>query len=124
MNVGDVYGPLKLKEGYSIFKLIDKQDEKIIPPKPFEKFQDQYKQDLTFQKLYKKMTDFTYGLAVKYGVSLNLENLEQIKVTSLPSFGMRFLGFGGKMTAVPIIAPNVEWAEQWIKSQQQPQVIP
>lgn len=124
MNVGDVYGPLKLKEGYSIFKLIDKQDEKIIPPKPFEKFKDQYKQDLTYQKLYKKMTDFTYGLAVKYGVSLNLGNLEQIKVTSLPSFGMRFLGFGGKMTAVPIIAPNVEWAEQWIKNQQQPQVIP
>jgi parvulin-like peptidyl-prolyl isomerase len=124
MNVGDVYGPLKLKEGYSIFKLIDKQDEKIIPPKPFEKFKDQYRQDLTYQKLYKKMTDFTYGLAVKYGVSLNLENLEQIKVTSLPSFGMRFLGFGGKMTAVPIIAPNVEWADQWIKNQQQPQVIP
>jgi hypothetical protein len=70
------------------------------------------------------MTDFTYSLSVKYGVSLNLDLLEQIKVTTLPSFGIRFLGFGGKMTAVPLLAPNVDWAEQWIKNQQQPQVVP
>lgn len=124
MNIGEVYGPLKVDEGYSVFQLIDKQEEIIIPPKPFEKFKDQYKQDLSYQRLYKKMTDFTYRLAVKYGVTLNLDILEQIEVTSLPSFGMRFLGFGGKMTAVPLIAPNVDWAEQWIKNQQQPQVIP
>ncbi|HMN24696.1 MAG TPA: peptidyl-prolyl cis-trans isomerase [Ignavibacteriaceae bacterium] len=124
MNVGDVYGPLKLTEGYSIFKLIEKQDEKVIPPKPFEKFKEQYKQDLTNHKLYNKITDFTYKLAVKFGVSLNLDLLEQIEVTSVPSFGMRFLGFGGKVTAVPLIAPNVDWAEEWIKNQQQQQVIP
>ena len=124
MNVGDIYGPLEVKEGYSIFKLIDKQEQKTIPTQPLEKFKDKYKQDLTYQKLYKKMTDFTYSLSVKYGVSLNLDLLEQIKVTTLPSFGIRHLGFGGKMTAIPLIAPNVDWAEQWIKNQQQPQVIP
>jgi hypothetical protein len=124
MNVGDVYGPLEVKEGYSIFKLIDKQEQKTIPAQPFEKFNDKYKQDLTYQKLYKKMTDFTFSLSVKYGVSLNLDLLEQINVTTLPSFGIRHLGFGGKMTAVPLIAPNVDWAEEWIKNQQQPQEIP
>lgn len=124
MNVGDIYGPLELKEGYSIFKLLDKQEQKLIPEQPYEKVKDKYKQDLTYQKLYKNMTDFTYALSVKHGVSLNLDLLEQIKVTTLPSFGIRFLGFGGKMTAVPLIAPNVDWAEQWIKNQQQPRVIP
>ncbi len=124
MNVGDIYGPLELKEGYSIFKLIDKQEQKLIPEQPYEKVKDKYRHDLTYQKLYKKMTDFTYALSVKYGVSLNLDLLEEISVTTLPSFGIRFLGFGGKMTAVPLIAPNVDWAEQWIKNQQQPQVIP
>lgn len=123
LNIGDVYGPLQLAEGYSVFKLIDKQDEMIIPPKPFEKFKEQYRNDLSFQKLYGKITEFTYSLAVKYGVSLNLDLLEQIKVTSLPSFGIRYLGFGGKMTAVPLIAPNVDWAEKWIKNQQ-PQMVP
>lgn len=124
MNIGDIYGPLELKEGYSIFKLIDKQEQKTIPAEPFEKFKEKYKQELTYQKLHKKMTDFTYNLSVKYGVSLNLNLLEEIKVTALPSFGVRFLGFGGKVTAVPLLAPNVDWAEQWIKNQQQPKVIP
>jgi parvulin-like peptidyl-prolyl isomerase len=124
MNVGDVYGPLKLKEGYSVFKLIDKQKEKFIPPQPFERFKDQYKQDLIFQKLYKRMTDFTYSLAVKYGVSLDLINLKDIKVTSIPSFGIRYLGFGGKINAAPLIAPNVDWADKWIQYQQEQKVIP
>jgi hypothetical protein len=34
------------------------------------------------------------------------------------------LGFGGKMTAVPLIAPNVDWSEMWIENQQQQKVIP
>jgi parvulin-like peptidyl-prolyl isomerase len=125
MNIGDVYGPLELKEGFSVFKLIDKQEQRTAAPEqPYEKVKNKYRQDLTYQKLYRKMTDFTYSLSVKYGVSLNLDLLEQIKVTTLPSFGIRFLGFGGKMTAVPLLAPNVDWAEQWIKNQQQPQVVP
>jgi len=124
MEVKDIYGPLKLDEGYSIFKLIAKEDEKIVPPQPFEKVKNQYKQDLLYQKLWKKITEFTYALSVKYGISMDLDLLESIKVTTVPSFAMRFLGFGGKMTAVPLIAPNVDWAEQWIKNQQQPQVIP
>lgn len=124
MNVGDIYGPLEVKEGYSIFKLINKQEQKTIPAQPFEKYKDKYRQDLTYQKLYKKITDFTYSLSVKFGVTLNLDLLDQINVTTLPSFGIRHLGFGGKMTAVPLIAPNVDWAEQWIKNQQQPQVVP
>lgn len=124
MNVGEIYGPLKLKEGYSIFKLIDKQDEKIIPPKPFEKFKDQYKQELTYKKLYSKITEYTYQLALKYGVDIDVNTLEKIGVTNLPSFGIRYLGFGGKITAVPLIAPNVDWAEKWIKHQKQIQVNP
>lgn len=122
MNVGDVYGPLKIDNGYSIFKLIDKQDEKVIPPKPFEKFRDQYKQDLTFQKLQNRITDFTYNLSQKYKIQLDLNKLEEINVTNFPSFGIRYLGFGGKITAVPLISPNVDWVEKWIKNQQPPMV--
>lgn len=124
MNVGDVYGPLKLPEGYSIFKLIDKKDEEIIPPQPFERVKNQYREELTFKKLNKKMNDYTYQLAFKYGITLNIDRLQEIQVTSLPSFAIRFLGFGGKITAVPILAPNVDWADEWIKNQQQPKVIP
>ncbi|MFO7524924.1 MAG: peptidyl-prolyl cis-trans isomerase [Ignavibacteriaceae bacterium] len=123
MEIGDIYGPLKVPEGYSIFKLIEKYDEYIEPLKPFEQVKEQYRMDLMFDKAKLKLTDYTYNLAVKYNVELNLNGFDNIEVTSLPSFGIRHLGFGGKITAVPILAPNVEWAYRWIQNQGQ-QIIP
>lgn len=123
MEIGDVYGPLKVAEGYSIFKLIEKYDEYVETPKPLEQVKEQYKQDLAFQKARMKLTDFTYNLALKYNIELNLTELDNITVTRIPSFGIRHLGFGGKITAVPILAPNVEWAYRWIQNQNQ-QILP
>lgn len=123
MEVGDVYGPLKVQEGYSIFKLIEKYEEYIEPLKPFEQVKEQYRMDLMFDKARLKLIDYTYDLAVKHNIELNLDEFDNVEVTSLPSFGIRHLGFGGKITAVPIIAPNVEWAYRWIQIQSQ-QIIP
>ncbi len=123
MEVGDVYGPLKVPEGYSIFQLIEKYDEYVEMPKPLEQVKEQYRMDLAFQKAQMKLTDFTYNLAVKHNIELNLNEFDNIEVTSLPSFGIRHLGFGGKTTAVPILAPNVEWAYRWIQNQNK-QIIP
>lgn len=119
MEVGDVYGPLKVPEGYSIFKLIEKYDEYIEPLKPFEQVKEQYRMDLMFDKARLKLIDYTYDLAVKHNIELNLDEFDNIEVTSLPSFGIRHLGFGGKITAVPILAPNVEWAYRWIQAHSQ-----
>lgn len=123
MEIGDIYGPLKVPEGYSIFKLIEKYDEYIEPLKPFEQVKEQYRMDLMFDKARLKLIEYTYNLAVKHNIELNLNEFDNIEVTSLPSFGIRHLGFGGKITAVPILAPNVEWAYRWIQNQGQ-QIIP
>lgn len=117
MQVGDIYGPLKVPEGYSIFKLIEKDTAYVEKPKTFEQVKEQYKQDLAFQKAQMKLRDYTYNLALKYNIELNISELDKIQTTRLPSFGIRNLGFGGKITAVPILAPNVEWAYKWIQSQ-------
>lgn len=123
MEVGDIYGPLKLPEGYSIFKLIEKDSAYVEKPKTFEQVKEQYRQDLAFQKARMKLTDYTYNLTLKYNIELNIAELDKIQTTRLPSFGIRNLGFGGKITAVPILAPNVEWAYRWIQSQNK-KVIP
>lgn len=123
MQVGDVYGPLKVPEGYSIFKLIEKDTAYVEKPKTFEQVKDQYRQDIAFQKAQMKLTDYTYNLALKYNIELNIPELDKIQTTRLPSFGIRNLGFGGKITAVPILAPNVEWAYKWIMKQNK-KVIP
>jgi peptidyl-prolyl cis-trans isomerase C len=123
MQVGDIYGPLKLPEGYSIFKLIEKDSAYVEKPKTFEQVKEQYRQDLAFKKAQAKLNDYTYNLAMKYNIELNIPELDKIQTTRLPSFGIRNLGFGGKITAVPILAPNVEWAYRWIQNQNK-KIIP
>lgn len=123
MQIGDVYGPLKVPEGYSIFKLIEKDTAYVEKPKTFEQVKEQYRQDIAFHKAQMKLTEYTYNLALKYNIELNIPELDKIQTTRLPSFGIRNLGFGGKITAVPILAPNVEWAYRWIM-QQNKKVMP
>lgn len=123
MQIGDVYGPLKVPEGYSIFKLIEKDTAYVEKPKTFEQVKEQYRQDIAFQKAKMKLNDYTYNLALKYNIELNIPELDKIQTTRLPSFGIRNLGFGGKITAVPILAPNVEWAYRWIMKQNK-RIIP
>ncbi|MBZ0198756.1 MAG: peptidylprolyl isomerase, partial [Ignavibacteriaceae bacterium] len=117
MEIGELYGPVKLKEGYSIFKLKEKVDKKVVMPEPFEKKKAEITRKLALEKVKAKMVRFTVTLARKYGFAVDLNLLESIEVTNINSCGMRFLGFGGKITAVPLSAPNTEWIEPYIRSQ-------
>ncbi len=116
MKIGEIYGPLKVPEGYSIFKLIDKQRDSVTAiSQPCEKVKDEYKRELLFLKSKLRMDSYTVDLAIKYGVGIDFDVLESIQVTNISSFALRKLGFGGKITAVPIVAPNVDWVQQWQK---------
>ena len=115
MKIGEIYGPLKVPEGYSIFKLIDKRDSVTTPPQPYAKVKDECKRELLFLKSKLKMDSYTVDLAIKYGVGIDFDVLESIQVTNISSFALRKLGFGGKITAVPIVAPNVDWVQPWQK---------
>jgi len=115
MKIGEIYGPLKVPEGYSIFKLIDKRDSVTASSQPYEKVKDEYKRELLFLKSKLRMDSYTVDLAIKYGVGIDFDALESIQVTNISSFALRKLGFGGKITAVPIVAPNVDWVQPWQK---------
>lgn len=115
MEVGDIYGPLKVPLGYSIFKLIEKRDSMIIPPVPFEKVKNRYKRELLLSKTRAKIKNYTANLAIKFGVGLDFNVLNSIEVTNINSFGIRRLGFGGQITAVPLIAPNFDWVPLWLE---------
>lgn len=115
MEVGDIYGPLKLPEGYSIFQLIDKKHRDDSLSVPFEKLKDDYKSELLHNKLMQKMNDYTLQLALEYGIDINPDLLNSIEVTGINSFAIRYLGFGGKITAVPLVTPNNSWVESYLK---------
>jgi parvulin-like peptidyl-prolyl isomerase len=114
MNIGDVYGPIKVDEGYSIFKLIDKRNSKnniaILTDNEDRKFA---RLKLALQKMDKLLNEKTISLANKYKINVNDHLLKQLEVSNLNTFTYRFIGFGGKIAAFPITVPMYEWFEQY-----------
>lgn len=117
MEQGEIYGPLKVDEGYSIFKLLDKREAEVEPPQSFEKTKNEIAKELSETKMKEAMNNFTVKLANKFGIGLNYPALDAIEVTTVNSVGYRFLGFGGRIVAVPIVAPFNDWVDPWIDGQ-------
>ena len=116
MEIGEIYGPLKVPEGYSIFKLIDKKEETSkLPEKVFELEKDKIKRNLAENIAYKNVFDKTIDLAGKYKIQIDYTILKSVKVSTINSFAIRHMGFGGKITAVPLLAPFSEWVNEWLK---------
>lgn len=115
LKIGEVYGPLKVPEGYSIFKLIDKKETKDSLP-DFQKVKDELKKELRYKKTESLFVDKTVQLAKKYNVKINDEALKSLKVFDLNMYTFRYFGFGGRIIAVPITIPFTEWVEPWKES--------
>ncbi len=117
LNIGDIFAPIETKDGYSIIKLLDKKIERpdTTNIQDFVELKEKIRKELK-QKIFDQQRDkLVAQLAQKYVKNINVELLKSIKVTNLNMFVYRYMGFGGKMTAVPIISPYVSWYEEWKK---------
>jgi len=120
MAIGDVYGPIKLPEGYSIIKLLDKEIEKIDDSrKQFDEMKTKIISDLKYQKVKRFLSTYTADLAIKYGIDINADVLNGIKSTVMNSFGIRYMGFGGRITAAPLLAPQEDWIDEYFHRKNQ-----
>jgi len=118
LSIGEVYGPLQLENGFSVFKLIDKKEVKVKLPKEFAEIKSSLKKEMKGKRLSDKMIDNTVKLANKYGVTVNEKLLYNLPVTNFNMMVYRYMGFGGRLLAVPLTPTFVEWVEKWQKSQQ------
>lgn len=116
MNIGEVYGPLKVSDGYSIFKLIDRKEQGVEQPQSLDDVKQELKMTLTYKKMSDKLIEFTTRLANEYGVTIDEQALSSIKTTNLAMFVYKYFGFGGRMPAVPLTSPFHEWIKQWEES--------
>lgn len=113
LKIGDVYGPIPVKNGYLIFKLIGIREDSTFITEDFEEIKKDLRNNLTDLKKQNSLNRFIGDLANKYGLKLNLETLQNISVTSLQSVVYSHLGFGGRILAVPILNVNMEWVLFW-----------
>jgi len=63
------------------------------------------------------MIDNTVKLANKYGVKVNEKLLYNMDVVDYNMLVYRYMGFGGRMLAVPLTPTFIEWVEPWQRSQ-------
>jgi hypothetical protein len=91
-----------------------KQEKLTQSNQVIESKMDELRRELIFQNAKSKMDNYTVNLAVKYGIGIDFDFLDSIEVTNISSFAIRGLGFGGTLTAVPILAPNIGWVQPWL----------
>ncbi len=114
MDIGQIYGPIKVNEGYSIFKLIDKKSQSGIQNTVLDKDSLKFiKVKLALGKMDNLINEKTVSLARNYKISIDEQLLQKVKTSEINTFTYRFIGFGGKIAAFPITIPMYEWHEQY-----------
>jgi len=121
LNIGQIYGPIKMNEGYSIFKLIDKKNRIDIQNTVIDKNSLKLiRVKLALSKMDNLINDKTISLASKYKISLNEQLLQKIKTSEINTFTYRFIGFGGKIAAFPITIPIYDWFKEYEQNKEIP----
>ncbi|HSW55325.1 MAG TPA: peptidylprolyl isomerase [Ignavibacteriaceae bacterium] len=113
MQIGDMYGPIRVTEGYSLFELIDRKEKKYLSTEDFQTEKENIKVELRHKQYSDALINKTVELANKYDVQLNDEALSSIKVLNTTTVVYRYFGFGGRLLAVPMTAPNYLWVKPW-----------
>ncbi|MCX8056700.1 MAG: peptidylprolyl isomerase [Ignavibacteria bacterium] len=117
LNIGEIFAPIETQDGYSIIKLLDKKIERPDTSniQDLGELKEKIRTELKQKKFDQQRDRLVAQLAQKYVKNINIDLLKSIKVSNLNMFVYRYMGFGGKMTAVPIISPYVSWYEEWKK---------
>ncbi|MFZ1291109.1 MAG: SurA N-terminal domain-containing protein [Melioribacteraceae bacterium] len=118
MEIGDVYGPLGIEGKYSLFKLIDKKELKI--DNNTQENIELTKEKILYNKAIENLENKTVELAEKYGISVNEELLNSLKLNNVQMIVLRYMGFGGTILAFPYVSPFFEWKEKLEQKQKEP----
>lgn len=119
LEINQIYGPLKVPEGFSIFQLIDKRESELKSIALFEDIKEDLIKDIKAGKIQKAQIKETVRLANKYGIEINEDLLLSIDVKPMDMYVYRYMGFGGRISAVPLLTPFSEWFQTWQQSKKE-----
>jgi parvulin-like peptidyl-prolyl isomerase len=113
MSIGEIYGPIKVDEGYSIFQLTDVKKAADNLFGSFSEVKERMKSSLFYERMNKILTSKTIELAKKYKITIYKAPLNSIRILEIPMFAVKLIGFGGRITAVPFTTPWYEWINEY-----------
>ncbi len=112
-DTAELIGPVKLSEGYSIFKVLGKKRISTEEYPEVDSLRINIKANLTARKRQQSMNVYLASLAKKYSVEIYYRNLNAVEIQPANMFTRRIIGFGGVVTAAPMLYPNWEWVKEW-----------
>lgn len=116
MKEGDVFGPITVSDGYAVIKLLGKRSEYVEKKKvSFEEARADLIKEVRGNRIKHKLDVQTAQLAQKYGITIDGNIFRSVETTTIPAFGIRRLGFGGQITAAPLVAPDNDWVNEFEK---------
>jgi parvulin-like peptidyl-prolyl isomerase len=115
LNLNEIFGPIKRSNGYSIIKLIEKKETTDSLSLNYNEIKVQLRNALRFQKLKEKLNEKTADLSIQQNVKIYNDVLDKITSTNIQMFVHRFMGFGGRMAAVPLLTPFSGWMNNEVK---------
>jgi hypothetical protein len=117
---GELVGPYKLHEGYSLFRVLAKR-KKSESIAEYHALKQSVREPLLQEKQKQTLDRYIARLAREQDVRINYEKLKKVEMKPVQMFTRRFIGFGGTMTAVPLL--RFQW--DWINEFEQPtRIIP
>ena len=113
MPNGKIYGPLFIKDQYTIFRVLDKKST-LTKGDIRNSIQDAKKM-LLANRRHEVLDRYLARLADDQNVKIYLNRLSTINVTPIEMLTFRYIGFGGKIMAVPSLYPMEDWAKYYDK---------
>ena len=107
------YGPININNTFNLIKILETEEASDSIKNKFEQVKEQIRSNLFFEKLNQELEAKTVKLATKFGVRIYESELNKLTLTKIPMFVHRFLGFGGRIAAVPVTIPFYKWYYKW-----------
>lgn len=109
MDIGQRYGPVRLKDEVVYFELLEKR----LPPadSSLEIRKKEAKRELMAMKKRRLVSLLIAQLAGQSGYEIYHDRLMKVEVSTVPMLVYRMLGFGGRMFEVPFVEPQVDWID-------------
>jgi hypothetical protein len=109
LKPGEIYGPVPKEGRYVIYRLLEKRS--AVSDSVLSKSIRVAKNVLLAQKKRRILNEYVAKLAEESNIRIFFNRLHDLDVTSLQMFTLRYIGFGGKISAVPPLYPREDWVK-------------
>ncbi|MCF8243429.1 MAG: hypothetical protein K9J16_18790 [Melioribacteraceae bacterium] len=118
LKPGEIYGPVKNEKGYTLYQSINRMLGSSEKLNQFEQEKEGLMQEDFFNQLENVYKDEIIKLAKEYGIKINYDALNFIKVTNMNVVVMQSFGFGEQMLAVPFTNLFYKWLKEYKEEMQ------